>query len=357
MANRTLEQGEILIDPIKEASQKYQNEQYIRDVQTIYQKYLLDLELGVSSGFKKGFNDIFGFEQEKRPIDTSKKTESEVNKKTQENENKKNVTPLDQINGGIRYAISRAASGAPTVNIEEQIAIQRAAKEVRKEMLIEKLNEGTIKAYNAMDVDRMKLKVRAYRPQARIYVEGQFGTAGLPTNAPDKINAYRDYSLDTNRGRLLPITYDGIIVSDEGITTGRTDFVQNPNMNTYNPSTYGTNAEQPPDYHGMGRGVIFGPKQAAPIGGANYETPLARIPPNKSVYAESFINELPRGNRKGDERFYNTRDAYGDRFPSTLTTQQSSQIKRANMNRGPPHATRMRNTPIHSENHPVINTY
>lgn len=329
MANIT---GEVLLDPTKEAYQKYYGNNYRNDYQSNYEEFIKSLELGIETGFKKGYSSLFE-EMNKPKKKTSKEIELEGISDT-----------LDQVNGGIRHFLNRKAVEAPLANVMGQVEPQREAKAILKENLVNRLSNGTKKAYDDMEVYRIKLKERAYRPQPRIYIEGQGCCAGLPSNAPDIVNAFRDYSLDTNRGRILPLEAGSRIVSDEGVFTGRHDFLQNPNTMAYNPTTYGTNAEQPPNFPGMGQGVIFGPKPAAPIGGPNYDTPIAHAPRTRPVYDHTYINHLPRGHRAGDEKLYATRDAYGDRFPTTLTVQQSSVIRAANMGRIPPHATRIRSS-------------
>ena len=261
---------------------------------------------------------------------------------------------LDQINGGIREWISRQASTAPNVNVIEEVTTQQLAKGVQKQIFNDRIKQGTIDSYKELNTYRDKLEDRAYRPQARFnpvpqfydtfespYI-GQKGTSGLRSNMPDKVNAYRDYSLDTNRGRILPPEYEAHIVGNEGVICGRTDFVENPNIMAYNPVTYGTNAEQPPDYHGMGEGRIFGPKPAAPIGGASSEVALAQTPSSRASYSRDFFPMIKGGNRKGPEQLYSTRDAYGRHFPSTLDSNQSAQLRKALKMGEHPHATSMR---------------
>lgn len=133
-------------------------------------------------------------------------------------DNEEDLTPtaFDQVNGGIREWLNRRACRAPKVNVGEIIQLQRQVTAIKKEQLNDKMEIGTDNAYMMMAEYRQKLKGRAYRPQARInytlqtdsafdgMYRGKFGTAGLPSNQPDKINGFRDYSLDTNRGRLLP---------------------------------------------------------------------------------------------------------------------------------------------------------
>ncbi len=149
---------------------------------------------------------------------TVSEAEAEIKKKAEEERKKEEdgPTPFDQINGGIREWLNRRACRAPKVNVKEIVQINRQVSAIRKAELNDTIHEGSISAYIKMDEYKAKLRVRAFRPQARINYtnqaentfdtpyNGKHGTAGLPSNQPNRLNAYRDYSLDTNRGRLLP---------------------------------------------------------------------------------------------------------------------------------------------------------
>jgi hypothetical protein len=263
-------------------------------------------------------------------------------------------TAFDQVNGGIREWLNRRAVQSKNVNVEGTVAEQRLAVTMRKQALHDKITQGTIDSYAGMNRYQDKLRNRGYRPQARLNPKPQFydtfespyegdkGTAGLMTNMPDVATWIRDDNLNPNRGRLQDDMRDGKFVDEEEIMVGRGDFVENPNIHAYKPWTYGINAEQPSDAAGVGRGVIFGPKQASPIGGPTYDVKLAEIPDEHPVYGKDFINSLPRGHRPGPSRLYHTQAAYGSQFPSTLTNGQSMEIRRANGRGERPHATRMR---------------
>lgn len=180
-------------------------QEYLDDLVNSIYKVIQDSEVGASDAAKKA--------AAAKDDNAAKKTTAP--KKDYEQEDTE-PTAFDQINGGIRQWLNRRACKAPKVKVNEIVQIQRQVNAIKKEQLNEKIDMGPKNAYAKMYEHQEKLKERAYRPQARMNFipqssdafngpyNGKHGTAGLPSNQPNRINAYRDYSLDTNRGRLLP---------------------------------------------------------------------------------------------------------------------------------------------------------
>jgi hypothetical protein len=146
------------------------------------------------------------------------------------------MTPLDILKGGIQYWISRKAADAPQVNLESMVDLERKVNTLRREELVNSLMKGTEEAYSNIEMYRAKRKVLNYKPQPYMEgipsgklaagVEGNFGggevantyqgmvgTAGKPSNQPNKFTSFRDYNIVTGRGRLggFPISSNAIL--------------------------------------------------------------------------------------------------------------------------------------------------
>lgn len=140
------------------------------------------------------------------------------------------------------------------------------------------------------------------------------------------------------------------------VMTGRDDFTKNPNTIIYKPAP---KYEDPPAVFQPGR--TYGPKIPSPIGGPDHTVPAARPPtharledPKQMIKSLDKLPSQPRFThvrqedpeqmgkplddkyfdqmteyRKEQQRLYAHRGGYGPYFPTTLTSAQSQQIKKA----------------------------
>ncbi len=144
-----------------------------------------------------------------------KKAEAEANKSERDKLiQSQKETADDQLTGGIRHFLNKAAVQSPQVDVKQNVELQRQVNAIKNQMMVNHIEEGTINTYRKMDNQRRKLRRNGYRQQARInyrpqtadtfegVYNGLFGTAGLPTNQPDKINTFQDRTINVNRGRI-----------------------------------------------------------------------------------------------------------------------------------------------------------
>ncbi len=261
----------------------------------------------------------------------------------------------DQLNGGIRDWLKNQSAAAPLVDINKEVQQQRAAHEINKMVLTQSIIQGNADAYAKIQMYRDKLKKRAYRPQSRINEVPQFldtmdmpylgemGTAGLPSNQPDRVNWVRDDTKIVTRGQIYPILNpDGTAASMKGVINGRSDFMENPNAHMYPPATEGSNMRLQPMHLGIGQGKIWGNRIPAPIGGPTFDTPVATPPPNRGlVRATDFFKHLPHGHQMKKTFGYSTHGAYGPNYVTSLSKAESQEIHGALKREAPLHATRL----------------
>jgi len=134
------------------------------------------------------------------------------------------LTPLDEIQGGVRNWLQKKANDAPHVNVREIVQLERQVNAIRHAQLAEQLQHGTEDAYAKMEIYRNKRKLNAYKPQPYMEdipagdlaaspfdsvfggevgnsIQGRVGSAGKPSNQPYKETAFQDFDVVTGRGQ------------------------------------------------------------------------------------------------------------------------------------------------------------